>query len=455
MVPEASPKVALVFPYFRTHAHTELLFPPLGEAALAAQLHRLGIETKVFDGTFSSFTRLSADLRAYEPDIVGIYSMISLTRNALEVAAMVRTRLPQSLLVAGGPLPTVFPRRYAPHVDAVFRGEADVSFPGFCRDYFAQGGGRAGMAALPLATYDGLFVGDPALGVDNPTVHHPESELAAFPLPDRSDFDHAAYQREWLRKTGSRSTSLIVTLGCPYGCDFCSKPIFGNAVRRRSLDAVFEEVEQVRALGYDALWIADDTFTLDLRHLEEFCRRMAGRGMSWSCLSRANGITPETARLMREAGCRRVYLGLESGSQHTLDLMKKQTTVEAGARAAEVYRAAGIEVAAFFIVGYPGEDEAAIEATFRLALTLPLDEISFNVPMPLPGSALFERLGRPDEGKDWTRENELTFVYTTDIDERWLRRRVEETMAAFALKRRGAAAGRRRSAAAVPAPDET
>ena len=63
------------------------------------------------------------------------------------------------------------------------------------------------MAALPLATYDGLFVGTPALGVDDPTVHHPESELAAFPLPDRSDCDHAAYQREWLRKTGSRSTS--------------------------------------------------------------------------------------------------------------------------------------------------------------------------------------------------------------------------------------------------------
>jgi anaerobic magnesium-protoporphyrin IX monomethyl ester cyclase len=121
--------------------------------------------------------------------------------------------------------------------------------------------------------------------------------------------------------------------------------------------------------------------------------------------------------------------------------MNKQATVEQGARAAELYRKAGIEVAAFFIVGYPGETSAAIEETFTLALSLPLDEISFNVPMPLPGSKLFERLGAPDEGKDWTRENEVTFVFPSDIDESWLRRRIDETMAAFAARRRPAARG--------------
>jgi anaerobic magnesium-protoporphyrin IX monomethyl ester cyclase len=140
-------------------------------------------------------------------------------------------------------------------------------------------------------------------------------------------------------------------------------------------------------------------------------------------------------RRMKAAGCRRVYLGLESGSQTTLQLMNKQVTVEEGIRAADLYREAGIDVAAFFIVGYPGETVASIEETFKLALTLPLDEISFNVPVPLPGSALFERLGSPDEGRDWTRENEVTFVYSSEIDESWLRRRIDETMRAFADKK--------------------
>ena len=228
----------------------------------------------------------------------------------------------------------------------------------------------------------------------------------------------------------------MVTLGCPFACDFCSKPVFGSVVRRRSLDWVFAEIDEIRALGYDGLWIADDTFTLDLPYLEEFCRRMAGRGMSWSCLSRARGIEPGTVRLMRDAGCRRVYLGLESGSQATLALMNKQVTVGDGIRAVGLYREGGIAVAGFFLVGYPGETVASIEQTFALALSLPLDEISFNVPYPLPGSMLFRRLGGPDDGLDWNEENETTFVYHSQFDVDWLRRRIAETTAAFAENRR-------------------
>ena len=239
-------RVALVFPYFRTRAATEMLFPPLGAAALTAQLRKLGLETRVFDCTFSTFARLRRELTAYRPDIVGLYSMVSQTRNTLRIASMVRRELPDSLLVAGGPLPTVFPGRYLEYVDAVFRGEADLSFPRFCRDVFASGTTRTTLAGLPLDSYAGLFVRDGSLEVDNPCVHHSESELAAFPLPDRSDFDHAAYQKEWLAKTGFKTTSLLATLGCPYGCEFCSKPIFGNVVRRRELDSVFAEIDELR-----------------------------------------------------------------------------------------------------------------------------------------------------------------------------------------------------------------
>jgi anaerobic magnesium-protoporphyrin IX monomethyl ester cyclase len=424
-------KVALVFPYFRTRSPTEMLFPPLGVATLAGQLRKLGVETRVFDCTFSNFDQLRNDLGRYEPDIVGISSMVSLTRNSFRVAEMVRAELPHSLLVAGGPLATVFPQRHAGHVDVVFRGEADLSFPRFCTDYFARGVSPQTMAELPLDVYRGLFVSNHGLRVDNPTVHHGERELDSFPLPDRSDFDHGAYQRAWLQSSGAKVTSIIVTLGCPFACDFCSKPIFGNVVRRRDLDLVFAEIEQIRALGYDGLWIADDTFTLNQSYLEEFCRRMAGRKMTWSCLSRADGIDARTVRLMRDAGCRKVYLGLESGSQATLALMNKQVTLEDGIRAVHLYREGGIEVGGFFIVGYPGETTSSIEETFRLALALPLDEISFNVPYPLPGSALFARLGGRDDGADWNEENEVTFVYRSEFDAAWLRRRIAETMAAF------------------------
>jgi anaerobic magnesium-protoporphyrin IX monomethyl ester cyclase len=207
--------------------------------------------------------------------------------------------------------------------------------------------------------------------------------------------------------------------------------VFGHVYRKRDLDVVFEEIRQIKQLGYDQLWIADDNFTLNFSHLRKFCERMLGMGMKWSCLSRSTGITPEIAKLMKEAGCQRVYLGLESGSDETLRLMNKRATLEDGITAVQHFRQAGVDVAAFFIVGYPGETPAYIEQTFKLALSLPLNEISFNVPFPLPGSALFDRVSGIDPSKDWSKENDVTFVYASEFDPQWLKRRIQQTMRKF------------------------
>jgi radical SAM superfamily enzyme YgiQ (UPF0313 family) len=425
------PKVALVYPYFRTRSATELLFPPLGAASLASQLRRLGIEAKIFDCTFRTPGQVRKDLAAYAPEVVGVYCMITLSRNAFRIAETIRRDLPDSLLVAGGPLPTLYPERFSGAFDVVFRGESDLSFPSFCRDFFDA---DRQLSNLTLQRFPGLYLNQAGLRLDNPQVHYIEKELEAFPLPDRIDFDHAAYQKVWQSLDGSKTTSIITTLGCPFSCDFCSRPIFGSLFRRRNLDAVFEEVAQVRSLGYDSLWIADDNFTLDLAYLRRFCERMASEKMRWSCLSRVSGLDEEITHLMKEAGCRRVYLGLETGEQETLNLMNKRTTVSEGVEAVHLFRKAGIEAAAFFIVGYPGETIDSIESTFKLALSLPLNYISFNVPFPLPGSKLSERVSNIDRDKDWNTENEVTFVYSSEFDPRWLRQRIRQTMQAFAAR---------------------
>lgn len=132
---------------------------------------------------------------------------------------------------------------------------------------------------------------------------------------------------------------------------------------------------------------------------------------------------------------RRVYLGMESGSEETLRVMNKRATVADGVNAAHLYRDAGVEVAAFFMVGYPGETVASVEKTFSLSLSLPLDYISFNVPFPLPGSPLFEKVSGLDETRDWNAENEVTFVYECEFDGRWLQRRIRQTLREFARVR--------------------
>jgi len=429
------PRVALVYPYFRTRSATELLFPPLGEASLASQLRKLDVESRIFDCTFESFNEIQKKLGSYQPDIVGIYSMVTLSRNAFRIAEMVRSVLPESLLVAGGPLPTLYPDRYSGPFDIVFRGESDLSFPRFCRDFFDQKVSRKNLMKMPLENYAGLFMERDGLSVQNTTIHYNEKELEDFPLPYRGDFDHSAYQKVWSRLDGSKTTSIITTLGCPFNCDFCSRPVFGNIFRRRNLTSVFEEIEQIRLLGYNNLWIADDNFTLDLKYLKEFCVGMVGRKIGWSCLSRVTGITGEITAMMKQSGCKRVYLGLETGNQGTLKLMNKKATIDEGKNAVQQFHNAGIEVAAFFIVGYPGESIESIEDTFKFALTLPLDDISFNVPFPLPGSKLFERVGKIDINKDWNEENEVTFVYESEFEKNWLQRRISETLQAFSEKK--------------------
>ena len=424
-------KVALIFPYFRTKSSTEMLFPPLGAASLLAQLNLRHIETRIFDCTFQTFSRVAKNLIAYRPDIVGISSMILLSRNTFRFAELVRERLPKALLVVGGPMPTLYPERYLGPIDLVFRGEADLSFPDFCQDYFTQQVDRKTLYQLDLAHYPGLYGRTLDLMVENPIIHYSAQEIRSFLIPDRSGFDHASYQSVWMEKNGTRTTSIMVTLGCPFDCDFCSRPVFGHVYRKRDLDVVFEEIRQIKQLGYDQLWIADDNFTLNLSLLRKFCERMLGTGMKWSCLSRSTGIDADIAHLMKEAGCQRVYLGLEAGSEETLRLMNKKATLEDGIQAVQHFRHAGIEVAAFFIVGYPGETTVTIEQTFKLALSLPLNEISFNVPFPLPGSALFDRVSGIDPSKDWSQENDVTFVYSSEFDPHWLKRRIRQTMRVF------------------------
>jgi anaerobic magnesium-protoporphyrin IX monomethyl ester cyclase len=427
-------RVALIYPYFRTRSQNEILFPPLGSASLASQLQRLGIETKIFDCTFETFEDIQKKIVSYQPDIVGIYSMVTLSRNTFRLAEMVRANLPDRLLVAGGPLPTLYPERFCTAFDLVLRGEVDLSFPRFCRDFLDRKLSRQQLKELPLEKYEGLFIKQADLQIDNPMAHYLEKEINSFPLPYRGDFDHAAYQKIWSQMDGSKTTSILTTLGCSFSCDFCSKPVFGSLFRRRSLDVVFAEIEQIRALGYDSLWIADDNFTLDIKFLKGFCQRIAGRDIHWSCLSRVTGINEEIVQLMKESGCRRVYLGLETGNPNTLKLMKKKATIEEGQNAVRLFHQVGVEVAAFFIVGYPGETTSSIEDTFKYALELPLDNISFNVPFPLPGSELFERVSKLDKNKDWNTENEVTFVYESEFDAVWLRQRINETMQAFTDK---------------------
>jgi anaerobic magnesium-protoporphyrin IX monomethyl ester cyclase len=431
--------VALVYPYFREKDPVPNLFPPLGIAGLASQLRELGVPVRVHDCTFGTFSGIVGQIARNRPDVVAISCMVTMSRNAFDLLDALREKLPGTLFVAGGPLPTVHPAMFTGRFDAVFCGEGDLVFPRFCQDYLRSGCGPEDFTGMDTGNYPGLHVVVRGEVRSSLSIHNPSSVLDHLPLPDRSGFDHPRYQRAMEMATGYRQTSIMVTRGCPFSCDFCSKPVWGNDFRKPPLERVFREIDEIIALGYNCLWIADDCFTLDTGYLVEFCNAMIGRNnrISWMCLSRVDRIDPDLAQLMKRAGCIRVYLGLESASNETLRLMNKRVTVEQGSLAVRLFRNAGIGTAGFFMVGYPGETYESVEKTFALSLALPLDEIWFSIPLPLPGTPLFSRVADISAWEDWEVSNQVKFVYPTEFDTCLLRRRINETLETFRSKKGG------------------
>ena len=127
------------------------------------------------------------------------------------------------------------------------------------------------------------------------------------------------------------------TRGCPYDCEFCSNVVFGDSYRERSPGNVVDEIEEALALGYDRISFADDVFTLNRRRVIAICDEITRRRLrfSWECLGRVDSLDYETARAMREAGCFRIFFGIESGNDEILKLMKKQITTEQARSAVE------------------------------------------------------------------------------------------------------------------------
>jgi radical SAM superfamily enzyme YgiQ (UPF0313 family) len=137
----------------------------------------------------------------------------------------------------------------------------------------------------------------------------------------------------------------------------------------------------------------DDTFTVSRKRVIEICDGLAalsGR-ISWSCLTRPNTIDGEVAAALKRAGCKRVYVGIESGSQKVIDYLKRGYNLEAVMGNLDEVRKSGLEMVGWFIVGSPVEDREDFEASLALARRLKLDFIAVSTLAPYPGTELFER----------------------------------------------------------------
>jgi radical SAM superfamily enzyme YgiQ (UPF0313 family) len=210
--------------------------------------------------------------------------------------------------------------------------------------------------------------------------------------------------------------NVVTTRGCPYHCNWCAKPIYGQRYTARSVESVVDEIAWLKeTYRPDHLWIADDIFGLKPGWIERFADLAVERDavVRFKCLLRADGASDAIVSALQRAGCRTVWLGAESGSQRILDAMEKGVRVDQIAGAARRLKTAGIEVGFFLQFGYPGETLADIEQTLQMVRDCGPDDIGVSVSYPLPGTPFYERVKTQlGEKQNWVDSNDLAVMYT-------------------------------------------
>lgn len=307
-------------------------------------------------------------------------------------------------------------------------------------------------AGAPLDRVRGLVLGDGA-SVRATEPRTPMTDLDALPRPAWDLVDVERYRRAWHRRHGYFSMNVATTRGCPYHCNWCAKPVWGQRYSARSPESVADEVAWLRrAYRPDHLTICDDIFGLVPGWIPRYADALAARGAvtPFRCLSRPDLLGEEVVSALGRAGCRTVWMGAESGSQRVLDAMEKGTTVEDVRRATARLRGAGIEVGFFVQFGYPGETVADIEATLALLRECAPDDVGVSVSYPLPGTRFHARvrddLGRRDH---WSDSADLAMLYRGPFSTRFYRRLHAVVHAEHRLRRARRARRSLRRAAAL------
>ncbi len=430
-------------------------YPPLGTLYAAAVLRARGFEVALFDAVLAgSVEEWTEALDRHLPGVCVLYEdsfnylskmcLGTMRRASLVMIAAARDRGVR-VLVCGSDA-TDHPEVYLDAgAEAVILGEGEGTL-GEAVDALAGPPAR-------LEDVDGLCFRGADGRLVRTAARPPLREIDALPRPAWDLVDVDAYRRIWRARHRYFSMNLVTTRGCPYHCNWCAKPIWGQRYAVRSAEAVADEVRWLKdAHAPDHLWFCDDIFGLSAGWVERYADALVERHavVPFKCLSRADLLEEPVVRALARAGCRTVWMGAESGSQRILDAMEKGLTVEQIVGAARRLHAAGIEVGLFLQFGYPGEEWDDVERTLDLVRACSPDDIGISVSYPLPGTKFYDRV-KADLGDKthWEDSDELAMMFEGAFTTPFYRRLHRYVHAQFRLARLRRAGARRLGARAA------
>jgi len=390
-------------------------YPPLGTMLAAALLRENGHDVRLFDsGLADGPDRLTDTLTEHRPEVLVIFDdgFNYLTKMCLTVMRDAAFRM-MSLAREAGCRVVVNSSDATDHADAFLRAGADVVIlgegePGLLEvlSHWSSGGALEVVAGLALLR-DGSVHRTPKRAVLR--------ELDDLPLPAWDLVDLEPYRRIWMRSQGFFSLNMATTRGCPFKCNWCAKPIYGNRYNSRSPEHVVRELELLQAHAPDHIWFADDIFGLKPGWVQRFRDLLNERGLRlrYKIQSRVDLLLEsDTIDALVASGLEEVWVGAESGSQRILDAMDKGTTVQQIAEATRLLRNKGVRVCFFLQFGYLGETEADVEQTIRMVEELMPDDIGVSISYPLPGTVFYDKVKADLVTKaNWTDSDDLAMMF--------------------------------------------
>jgi anaerobic magnesium-protoporphyrin IX monomethyl ester cyclase len=403
-------------------------YPPLGTLYAAAFVRGRGYDVALFDAMLAdSEQRWAEALDQHRPRCAVLFEdsfnylskmcLLRMREAAFTMAGMAKAR--GCTVIACGADSTDHAPDYFQHgVDYILLGEGEATLADLLDSL-------TGRSAIPPSQIAGLSFPIPSspLTVNHSpfTIHHspprpPLRDLDSLPRPAWDLVDVAQYRQIWQQRHGYFSMNMATTRGCPYHCNWCAKPIWGQRYASRSPQHVAVEMRWLKdSYRPDHISFVDDIMGLKPGWLERFAGEVERQGASipFKCLSRVDLLLrPGEIDALRRAGAQIVWVGAESGSQKILDAMEKGTTVEQIYEASRRLHAAGMEVAFFLQFGYPGETRADIELTLQMVRDCQPDDIGMSVSYPLPGTPFYERV-RSELGakQNWQDSSDLAMLY--------------------------------------------
>jgi len=354
-------------------SESENRYRPLWPAYLAAYADK-ALGRGQFDYRFAT-EKIEKELNDYSPDLVAIGAVTQNFGYAREYARVCKSQgLP---IIVGGPHISLLPETISESMDVGCIGEGEKTFSELLELFLNKGE----LKREELHKIDGLvFLDNGRIVKTRP--RNLIQKLDEIPHPRR---DFIGYDRD---------SYIVASRGCPYKCAYCASAQFWHHYRLASAEYIVEEVDELVTHGSSIIRFNDDLFAVNQVRLKKTIELLSCRGLlgkvSFSVSCRANLVTEQLVSLLKQLNVVSVTMGLESGSNRVLKTLKNGASVEHNGKALRLFKKAGIQANAFFVIGAPDETETEIHKTYHFIKTNPVGFFDVYLLQPLPGTALWD-----------------------------------------------------------------